>query len=179
MNDGTLVNHQHHIGDGVGGHHHGRRLVLNSGNVRTRSEGRPTLVHQVIWQHAMDGMHSTTTNQDDCHYHRHHHVVSHRFPRILFLLNATLSLALSTSMAVPYHASISSSWKIEEEKSPASTHCDRTASSTSKSSYKSSAILFYHPMLQRIPTKCNHSCSSSSYSHNRDIWKSTQRIAMT
>ena len=90
-NDGTLVNHQHHIGDGVGGHHHGRRLVLNSGNVRTRSEGRPTLVHQVIWQHAMDGMHSTTTNQDDCHYHRHHHVVSHRFPRILFLLNATLS----------------------------------------------------------------------------------------
>ena len=177
MNDGTLVNHQHHIGVGDGGHHHGCRLVLNSGNLRTRYEGRPISVHQVIWQCAVDRMHSTTTNQDDCHYHHHHHMVSHRFPRIVLLLNVTLCLALSTSMAVSYHASISSSWKKEEEKSPASTRRDRTASSTSKSSPKSSAGLFHHLMSQRIRTKSDHSCSSCSYSHNRDIWKSTQHIA--
>ena len=122
-------------------------------------------------------MHSTTTNQDDCHYHHHHHMVSHRFLRIVFLLNATLCLALSTSTAVLYHASISLSWKIEEEKSPASTRHDQTASSTSKSSHKSSAGLFHHPMSQRIRTKSDHSYSSSSYRRNPDIWKSTQCIA--
>ena len=146
-----------------GGHHHGCHPILNSGNVRTCYEGRPVSVHQVIWQCAVDRMHSTTTNQDDCHYHHHHHMASHRFPCIVFLLNATLCLALSTLMVVSYHASISSSWEIEEEKSPASTHHDQTASSMSKSSHKSSAGLFHHPMSQHIRTKSDHSCSSSSY----------------
>ena len=176
MNDETLVNPQHHIGlgDGDGGHHHGCCLILNSDNLPTCYEGQPISVHQVIWQCAVDCIHSTTTNQDYCH---HHHMVSHLLPHIVLLLNVTLCLALSTLMAVSYHASISSSWKKEEEKPPASTHHDQTASSMSKSSPKSSAGLFHHPMSQCIRTKSDRSCSSTSYSHNHNIWKSTQHIA--